>query len=91
MRKVTFKKVEKIAFNWELKQLGFNGGVFTINGIDLVMVGADHTSNGMRTYLKPLDEVLKKNQDDLCWLGSSEGAVYYVDNKNRKLFDAYNK
>lgn len=28
MRKVTFKKVEKIAFNWELKQLGFNGGVF---------------------------------------------------------------
>lgn len=90
MRKVTFKKVEKIAFNWELKQLGFNGGVFTINGMDLVMVGADYTSNGMRTYLKPLDEVLK-NQDDLCWLGGSEGAVYYVDNKNRKLFDAYNK
>lgn len=90
MRKVTFKKVEKIAFNWELKQLGFNGGVFTINGIDLVMVGADYTSNGMRTYLKPLDEVLK-NQDDLCWLGGSEGAVYYVDNKNKKLFDAYNK
>nr|UVM95721.1 MAG: hypothetical protein [Bacteriophage sp.] len=61
-----------------------------INGINLVMVGADYTSNGMRTYLKPLDEVLK-NQDDLCWLGSSEGAIYYVDNKNRKLFDAYNK
>lgn len=90
MRKVTFKKVEKIAFNWRLKQLGFNGGVFTINGMDLVMVGADYTSNGMRTYLKPLDEVLK-NQDDLSWLGGSEGAVYYVDNKNRKLFDAYNK
>lgn len=30
MRKVTFKKVEKIAFNWELKQLGFNGCVFTM-------------------------------------------------------------
>lgn len=44
----------------------------------------------MRTYLKPLDEVLK-NQDDLCWLGGSEGAVYYVDNKNARLFDAYNK
>ena len=90
MRKVTFKKVEKIAFNWELKQLGLNGGVFTINGMDLVMVGADYASNGMRTYLKPLEDVLK-NQDDLCWLGGSEGAVYYVDNKNRKLFDAYNK
>lgn len=90
MRKVTFKKVEKIAFKWELKQLGFNGGVFTINGIDLVMVGADYTSNGMRTYLKPLDEVLK-NQDNLCWLASSWGAVYYVDNKNKKLFDAYNR
>lgn len=84
MRKVTFKKVKKIAFNWELKQLGFNGGVFTINGIDLVMVGADYTSNGMRTYLKPLDEVLK-NQDNLCWLASSWGAVYYVDNKNKKI------
>lgn len=52
--------------------------------------GADYTSNGMRTYLKPLDDVLK-NQDDLCWLGGSKGAVYYVDNKNKKLFDAYNK
>lgn len=60
MRKVTFKKVEKIAFNWELKQLGFNGGVFTINGIDLVLIGVDYTPNSMRTYLKPLDEVLKK-------------------------------
>lgn len=90
MRKVTFKKVEKIAFNWDLKQLGFNGGVFTINGMDLVMVGADYTPNGMITYLKPVDEVLK-NQDDLCWLVGSKGAVYYVDNKNKKLFDAYNK
>lgn len=90
MRKVTFKKVEKIAFNRELKQLGFNSGVFTINGIDLVMVGADYTSNGMRTYLEPLDKVLE-NQDNLCWLSGSKGAVYYVDNKNRKLFDAYNK
>lgn len=59
MRKVTFKKVEKIAFNWELKQLGFNGGVFTINGMYLVLVGADYTPNGMITYLKPVDEVLK--------------------------------
>lgn len=90
MRKVTFKKVEKIAFNWDLKQLGFNGGIFTINGMDLVMVGADYTPNGMITYLKPVDEVLK-NQDDLCWLVGSKGAVYYVDNKNKKLFDAYNK
>lgn len=44
----------------------------------------------MRTYLKPLDKVLE-NQNDLCWLGGSEGAVYYADNKNRKLFDAYDK
>lgn len=64
--------------------------MFTINGIDLVMIGADYTPNGMRTYLKPLDKVLE-NQDDLCWLCGSEGAVYYVDNKNMKLFDAYNK
>lgn len=54
------------------------------------MVGADYTPNGMITYLKPVDEVLK-NQDDLCWLVGSKGAVYYVDNKNKKLFDAYNK
>lgn len=85
MRKVTFKKVEKIGFNGEL-----HTPIFTISGIDLVMVGADYTSNGMRTYLKPLDKVLE-NKDDLCWLGGSEGAVYYVDNKNRKLFDAYNR
>lgn len=90
MRKVTFKKVEKICFSFELKELGFNGGVFTINGADLVMVGADYTDNGMITFLKPLDEVLK-NQDNLCWLCGSEGAVYYVDNKEAKLFDAYNK
>lgn len=90
MRKVTFEKVEKIGFNWELKDLGFNGGVFTINGADLVMVGADYTDNGMITYLKPLNEVLK-NQDDLCWLCGSEGAIYYVDKKNVRLFDAYNK
>lgn len=85
MRKVTFNKVEKIGFNWEL-----HTGVFTINGVDLVLVGADYTPDGMRTYLKPLDEVLK-NQDDLYWLGSSEGAAYYVDNKNRKLFEGYCK
>lgn len=85
MRKVTFNKVEKIGFNWEL-----HTGVFTINGVDLVLVGADYTPDGMRTYLKPLNEVLK-NQDDLYWLGSSEGAAYYVDNKNRKLFEGYCK
>lgn len=85
MRKVTFNKVEKIGFNWEL-----HTGVFTINGVDLVLVGADYTPDGMRTYLKPLDDVLK-NQDDLYWLGGSEGAVYYVDNKNRKLFEGYCK
>lgn len=85
MRKVTFKKVEKIGFNWEL-----HTPIFTINGMNLVLVGADYTSDGMKTYLKPLDEVLK-NQDDLCWLGGSEGTVYYVDNKNARLFDAYNK
>lgn len=85
MRKVTFNKVEKIGFNWEL-----HTGVFTINGVDLVLVGAGYTPDGMRTYLKPLDEVLK-NQDDLYWLGSSEGAAYYVDNKNRKLFEGYCK
>ena len=89
-RKVTSKKVEKIAFDWELKQSGSNGGVSTVNGIDLVMVGADYTFNGMKTYLRPLDKVLE-NQDDLCWSGGCEGAVYYVDNKNRKLFDAYNR
>lgn len=85
MRKVTFNKVEKIGFNWEL-----HTGVFTINGVDLVLVGADYTPDGMRTYLKPLNDVLK-NQDDLCWLGSSESAAYYVDNKNRKLFEGYCK
>lgn len=90
MRKVTFKKVEKVAFSFELKELGFNGGVFTINGMDLVMVGSDYTDNGMITFLKPLDEVLK-NQDNLCWLASSDGAIYYVDKKEMRLFDAYNK
>lgn len=55
MRKVTFKKVEKIGFNWELYT-----PIFTINGMNLVLIGADYTPNGMRTYLKPLDEVLKK-------------------------------
>ncbi len=36
MKKVTFSKVEKIGFNWEL-----NKSVFTIGGIDVVVTGGE--------------------------------------------------
>lgn len=85
MRKITFNKVGKIAFNWEL-----NTPVFSINGHDLVLCGGEFTAGGVRTFLRPLDKVLE-NKDNEDYSRSRADVVYYIDNKEKRFFESYNR
>lgn len=85
MRKITFNKVGKIGFNWEL-----NTPVFLINGHDLVLCGGEFTASGVRTFLRPLDKVLE-NKDNEDYSRSRADVVYYIDNKEKRFFESYNR
>lgn len=86
MKKVTFSKVEKISFNWEL-----NKTVYTIGGIDVVATGGElYPNHGVRFFLKPLDKVLENKDNDL-YGSSKQDVVYYIDGKDSREFNNYNK
>lgn len=87
MKKVTFNDVEKIGFNWEL-----NKGVFTIGGIDVVVTGGELVRGNVkvRFFLKPLDKALK-NKDNELYGSSKKDVVYYIEGKDSREFNNYNK
>lgn len=88
MRKITFNKVGKIAFNHEL-----NTTVFSINGYDLVLCGGEFTASGVRTFLRPLEKVLENKEDIENYSKNRRDVVYYIDNKEfiESYFENYNK
>ena len=87
MKKVTFNDVEKIGFNWEL-----NKGVFTIGEIDVVATGGELVRGNVRVrfFLKPLDKALK-NKDNELYGSSNKDVVYYIEGKDSREFNNYNK
>ena len=85
MRKITFNKVGKIAYNQELKT-----AVFSINGYDLVLCGGEFTASGVRTFLRPIEKVLE-NKNNENYSKSRADVVYYIDNKEKRFFESYNR
>lgn len=75
MKKIGYANISEISIDdW------LDVGVYTIGGIDYVLLGGAFSSKGVKNYLRPLDKA-KENWGDSDYARSRKDVNFYMDNR----------
>ena len=82
MKKIKFENVSEFSIDDE-----FDIGVFDIGGVEYAFLGGEFWADGVRNFLRPLDNVKENLRTKKDWYSDSyersrNDVVYYMDNRN---------